>query len=122
MFGDLGSAFMAFEKDLTLLVDDEGEVEEDGYVAKKPYTEVGFKGVIQTPLGVAQFPQNLNLGVNGMKFVGDVVLYLRLGQKGMPILKIGDKIRDTAGLIWKLHSVEEYSNFNVGLYGLSRVD
>lgn len=122
MFGDLGSAFMAFEKDLTLMIDDEGEVEEDGYVAKKPYTEVAFKGVIQTPLGVAQFPQNLNLGVNGMKFVGDVVLYLRLGQSGMPTLKIGDKIRDGAGLIWKLHSVEDYSSFNVGLYGLSRVD
>lgn len=122
MFGDLGSAFLAFEKDFTLLVDEEGEVADDGLVEKELFDEVTFKAVVQTPLGVAQFSQNLNLGINGMKFVGDYVMYLRLGQKGVPTLKIGDKIRDSAGLIWKLHSVEDYSNFNVMLYGVSRVE
>jgi hypothetical protein len=127
MFGDMGSAFIPFEKDFTLIIDDPDTVDTDGYVVKDPATEIDFKGTFQTPLGVAQFNQNLTLGTNGMKYTGDVVLYYRLGQTDedgddLPTFKIGDKVRDAAGIIWKIHSIEDYSNFNVMLYGLSKVD
>ena len=120
MLGDIGAAFMIFEKDLTLVREDEGEVV-DGFVEKDVPTEYVFKGVVQKITGTTQFDQTLSLGVPGSRHMGDVVLYCRLGQSGLPNIVIGDKIRDLDGQVWKVEGVEDYSAWNLKLYDIVKV-